>query len=128
MSDSATTPPCPNCAKLEKKRAEMEARIADLESQLKTNSSNSSKPPSSDPPWQPPASTHKPSGKKPGGQPGHPGAYRQRLPPERVKCVVPYIPTSCAHCRAPLSPTPAPNEQSSTAKEPMFKLNIPSSK
>ena len=117
MSDSASTPSCPNCARLEKLVVEMaativrlEARIADLEAQLKTNSSNSSKPPSSDPPWQPPPSSHKPSGKKPGGQLGHPGAYRQRLPPERVKHIIHYVPSICVHCYAPLSPTPAPTD------------------
>lgn len=70
---------------------------------LRANSSNSSKPPSSDPPWQPPASAKPRSGKKPGGQPGHFGAFRQRLPFERVKHIVDYVPDACAHCQAPLA-------------------------
>lgn len=109
MSDEATPPPCPNCAKLEKKLAEMELRLAELEAKLKLNSANSSKPPSSDPLWaKQPAS--KGSGKKPGGQPGHPGSFRQRLPPERVQRIVPYIPSVCVHCKAPLPQAPGPND------------------
>ena len=109
MRAKSTTPPCPNCVLLEKKLAGMDARIAELEAQLKTHSGNSSKPPSSDPPWQkrPPKKRGR---KKPGGQPGHPGACRSRLPPERVNHVVTYVPTACSQCQTPLSPTPAPND------------------
>ena len=109
MSDEATPPPCPNCARLEKKLAELEARLAELEAQLKLNSANSSKPPSSDPQWAKQAAP-KGSGKKPGGQPGHPGAFRLRLPPERVQHIVPYIPTICRHCHAPLPQAPGLND------------------
>lgn len=49
-------------------------RIEALELQAKTNSHNSSKPPSSDGVSRPkPKSTRRRSGKKPGGQPGHDG-------------------------------------------------------
>lgn len=111
MSAESTspTPPCPNCARLEKKLADMEARIADLEARLKAHSGNSSKPPSSDPPWQK-RTAKKSAGNKPGGQPGHPGVARSRLPPERVNHVVTYVPSACSHCQAALSPTPAPND------------------
>jgi transposase len=87
----------------------MEARLAELEAQVKTHSGNSSKPPSSDPPWQA-RQKKKRKGKKPGGQPGHPGVSRSRLPPERVNKVVTYLPSACEHCQTPLSPTPAPND------------------
>jgi len=54
--------------------AKLEARIAELESRLNTNSTNSSKPPSSDGLAKPaPKSRRVKSGKKPGGQPGHDG-------------------------------------------------------
>jgi transposase len=55
------------------------ARIADLEAQLKQNSRNSSKPPSSDSPFVKPTpkSLRGKSGRKPGGQPGH---ERRTLP------------------------------------------------
>ncbi len=104
MSDeSKTESKCPNCEKLEKRVAELEARVAELLQRLDLNSANSSKPPSSDPPWRRPMSSKTRSGKKPGGQPGHPGAFRQRLPLERVKRIVDYIPATCGHCQASLA-------------------------
>ena len=56
--------------------AELEAEIAELRRQLGQNSRNSSKPPSSDSPFTKPApkSLRRKSGRKPGGQPGHPGS------------------------------------------------------
>jgi hypothetical protein len=51
-------------------------RLADLEEQMKKNSSNSSLPPSSDRFARQPKSLRKKSGKKPGGQKNHPRARR----------------------------------------------------
>jgi transposase len=75
-----------------------ERRIADLEERLNTNSTNSSKPPSSDPPSvkrRPPAT---PSGKKPGGQPGHRRHSRALVPPERLRQVIECKPPHCRRC------------------------------
>ena len=54
----------------------LQAEVADLKRQLGQNSRNSSKPPSSDSPFVKPApkSLRGKSGKKPGGQLGHPGS------------------------------------------------------
>ena len=53
--------------------AKLGTRIAELEKRLGKNSSNSSKPPSSDGLKRPKSQRPKNSGRKPGGQPGHPG-------------------------------------------------------
>src|SRR4051794_21002971 len=75
--------------------ARLEARVADLEARLNRTSANSSRPPSSDPfrPKPPPPRT--PSGKRRGGQPGHPKADRRLLPPA---VVVPLRPARCRRC------------------------------
>jgi transposase len=76
----------------------LENRLGDLESRLKLNSTNSSKPPSSDPigmKRKPPAP---PSGKKRGGQPGHRKARRSLVPPEKVRDTFVCKPTACRRC------------------------------
>jgi transposase len=96
-------------AAMEQRLAQQDRRIAELEARLKTNSSNSSMPPSSDPPWAPPSCAKPPTGRKPGGQPGHPGHSRPRLEPHQI---VPHVPSHCGHCHAslpsPSSPTDPP--------------------
>ena len=110
MNDVASNPACPNCAKLEERLAQLEAKIAELEAKLKSNSSNSSKPPSSDPLWRRPQSPKDRSGRKPGGQPGHEGHHRERLPPERLKAVIHYLPKDCEHCHVPLPDAAGPQD------------------
>ena len=91
-------------AELEAKLARALARITELEAivaRLSSNSTNSSKPPSSDAPGVTRPSTL-PSGKKRGGQPGHQGHQRKLLPPSKVDVVTPLIPKECDHCGAGL--------------------------
>jgi transposase len=54
----------------------LRAEVAELRRQLGQNSRNSSKPPASDSPFVKPApkSLRRKSGRKPGGEPGHPGS------------------------------------------------------
>ena len=53
---------------------ELQAELRRLRDSAAQNSRNSSRPPSTDRPEQPkPKSLRKKSGRKPGGQPGHPG-------------------------------------------------------
>jgi transposase len=87
-------------ARLEALVATLTARVADLEAQLRQNSSNSSKPPSSDPPSAPTRSTDKPTGRKPGGQPGHKGTSRARRVPDHV---VDHRPPACKDCGGTLT-------------------------
>ena len=87
--------------------AELEALVADLQRRLGQNSSNSSKPPSSDGPHVKPAPPKPPSGKRRGGQPGHPRHERARREPTRVLDVKP---CSCSRCGSALAgddPDPA---------------------
>jgi len=97
-----------------KQIADFQAELHELRSQLKRNSSNSSSPPSADPPGAPQPVIKSPTGRKPGGQSGHPGHHRHRLPPERVHTIVPYLPTICAHCQAPLPAEPGPGDPEPT--------------
>jgi transposase len=75
------------------------AKLHDLEARLNQNSSNSSKPPSSDPPSVKPAPPKPSSGRKKGGQPGHPRHTRPLLPPDQI---VELRAESCGHCHARL--------------------------
>lgn len=88
-----------------KQIADLGKQNADLERKLGLklqNSTTSSKPPSSDglAGKQRPrcVSPRKKSGRKPGGQPGHPGHHRNLFPSERVDEVVPVYPTECRYC------------------------------
>jgi transposase len=76
------------------------ARIADLEEQLRQNSRNSSKPPSSD--LGRPKPGKRGGGRKPGGQPGHTGSRREAVAPGEVDQVIDRDPETCANCGAPL--------------------------
>jgi transposase len=89
---------------LEAKILELEGSVRDLKDKLKP-------PQSARPaPDLPPGPDKKPTGRKPGGQPGHPPHLKQLVPAERVNKVIPYIPEQCEHCQAKLSAEPSPNE------------------
>jgi transposase len=80
----------------------LEAEVAELRRQLGQNSRNSSRPPSSDSPFVKPSpkSLRGRSGRKPGGQSGHPGSTLARVAdPDVVVC---HEPGPCAGCGAGL--------------------------
>ncbi len=85
-------------ALLEAQVRDLQARNEDLESRLKLNFTNSSKPPSSDPlgfKRGPPALAGK---RKRGGQPGHRKAVRPLVPPEQVDQTIDCVPDACRKC------------------------------
>lgn len=76
-------------------------RNSELEALVTKDSHNSSRPPSTDPPWaKRTRSLRRPSGKRPGGQPSHPG-HTLRLTPKPTR-VVSHRPPECRHCQTPL--------------------------
>ncbi len=83
----------------------LHARIEELEEKLRTNSSNSSKPPSSDQDGDKDRrkKKRKKKGKKRsrGGQPGHEGKTRELVPPDQVDETVKCQPSGCEHCECP---------------------------
>jgi transposase len=80
----------------------LSARVQQLEDRLAKNSRNSSKPPSSDDPVKPkPKSLRRRSGKKPGGQEGHPGRTLSLI--EDPPHVVDHDPEECEGCGESLS-------------------------
>jgi transposase len=77
------------------------ARVKQLEDRLAQNSQNSHKPPSSDRPSKKPQSQRQPSGKKPGGQHGHPGRTLRMV--EQPDVLVPHAPECCPSCGGSLA-------------------------
>ena len=85
--------------------ARLEARVAELETRLGMNSRNSHRPPSSDGLAKPaPKSLRGKGGRKPGGQPGHPGRTLSLVddPDETVE----HVPACCAGCGGGLDDAP----------------------
>jgi len=80
--------------------AALQTEVAQLREQVGRNSRNSSQPPSSDAPSAPPRPKRVPSGRKPGGQPGHTGHGRNLVSIEQVKQVIDLKPTGCDQCGA----------------------------
>jgi transposase len=90
--------------------AVLEAQVKELLAQLHRNSSNSSTPPSANPLNAPKPVVKAPTGRRRGGQTGHRGHHRLRLPESRVNAVVVYVPRICTGCQAPLPAEPGPND------------------
>jgi transposase len=83
---------------LEAENRVLRTENADLRARLDQNSNNSSKPPSSDGPAVKREQKKPPTGRKPGGQPGHEKSSRELLPVEKVDHVMPLVPDRCGHC------------------------------
>jgi transposase len=106
---------------LESRMAALEATVQQLREQVQQTSRTSSRPPSSDPPQalgkRP---RREPTGRHPGGQPGHAGQARALVPVEEVAVVVPVKPERCHHCQHPLQgEAPQPQRHQVTEIPPM---------
>lgn len=104
---------------------QLQSRVAQLEAQLRTNSTNSSKPPCSDGLSKPAPKSLRIAGQRPtGGQKGHPG-NTLRLS-EHVDCVIEHSASGiCTVCQRPLGHS----EQQVMARRqvlqlPTFKLHV----
>src|SRR5215470_622450 len=89
---------------LKEQLAQAHARIRDLEDRLAQDSRTSSKPPSSDGLARLPRRARRPSGKRPGGQAGHPGHTLSMV--EQPDEVVRHRPQVCCQCGQDLSVMP----------------------
>lgn len=76
----------------------LEARVQELERRLGQNSQNSSRPPSTDPLSLKRPPKKRPSGRGPGGQPGHEGHRRGLVPPDQVTSYTQCYPDRCGGC------------------------------
>lgn len=89
-------------ARLLKRIEALEKELARLREKLGINSQNSSMPPSSDRPDAPPRQPRRSSGRKPGGQPGHPRHERPLVPAEKLTDCQEHKPRECRVCHAVL--------------------------
>jgi transposase len=105
-------PQCPGCKERDDRIAELERRLSALEARLKTNSSNSSTPPSANPLGAKPPVTKRKKKKKRrrGGQTGHPPHLKQLFPGEQVTRTKAFVPEHCNGCQAALSPEASPGD------------------
>ncbi|MBY0458958.1 MAG: IS66 family transposase, partial [Gemmataceae bacterium] len=90
--------------------AVLEAQVKELIEQLNRNSSNSSTPPSANPLNAPKPVVKPPTGRKRGGQNGHRGHHRTRLPQSRVNEIIIYLPDVCNGCHMSLPSEPGRND------------------
>ncbi len=96
LYDSGKEPTVEKLLQQDAENKQLKEKIA----QLQRNSQESSKPPSSDNPKgrNREDENHSKSKRKPGGQPGHKGTYRQLIPLDEVDEVIPVYPKTCGCC------------------------------
>jgi hypothetical protein len=119
-AEDLAEPGCPGCQRLLKRVKKLEfiienfqalvVKLAALEARVNQNSSNSSIPPSADSPSMPPRPKKEPTGRKPGGQPGHDAHNRDRQPRECVSRTIEYHPKKCDRCGKTFSGRPGSHD------------------
>ena len=90
---------------LEGELTKLRLQLVETQARTKQHSGNSSRPPSSDPPDAPSRPKHTPSGRKRGGQKGHPGHTRLQRVAEQITGTVEHRASQCPSCTFPLDPT-----------------------
>lgn len=103
-------PECPGCRALQARVLELEAQVLSLQTQLRDLMDKLKPPTPQQPKPLPPGPAKKATGKKPGGQPGHPPRLKSWLPPERLSQVVVHVPTQCRQCAAALPAQAQPSD------------------
>lgn len=110
LYDSGKEPTVAKLLEYDEENEKLKRKIA----QLKKNSTDSSKPPSSDnfqdKNQQPKTDNNKNKKRKPGGQPGHKGSMRELIPVEEVDDVLHYYPEKCENCGKALPQDETANE------------------
>lgn len=91
--------------------AALQKQVQQLQTQLKQNSQNSSRPPSSDLPSAPARPKKGASGRKRGAQPGHPGHRREFVPESELSAIEVHWPESCPHCATALPQLELPQSE-----------------
>ena len=86
-------------AQLRAEITQLKATVEEWAQRLGRNSHNSSQPRSADPPQTSKRSRRDPSGRRPGGQPGHEGQTRALVPVEEVEVVIAVKPERCRRCQ-----------------------------
>jgi transposase len=104
----------------------LEAEVARLREQLNRNSGNSSRPPSSDRPGvvKDKGVEKKRSGRKRGGQPGHPGRQRKLVSVEELKAAYDLKPATCRCCGEGLSGEDLQPYRHQVAEIPPVKVEV----
>ena len=111
---------CPGCLERDQRIAALERRVAELEALVRDlNARLGERHQFRHSALRQSASAPKPvtkmrTGKKPGGQPGHPPRLKRRLPPERLHEVIPFVPSHCDRCQEPLPSHPVPDDPKPT--------------
>ena len=101
---------------------ELTGRITALENQRVKDSHNSSKPPSSDGFRNKKRSLRQTSGKKPGGQKGHPGATLEIV--DKADRTIPHNVNQCQYCGESLEKVEASLEKRQVFDLPELKLEV----
>ncbi len=99
-------------------------KVAKLEARLNTNSSNSSKPPSTDPPWKTPKIRLNGVKGKKGAQQGHTGVAREMVSIEEVDDIVECKPVETCACGGAIELEESPCERKQVFELPRIEPHI----